>query len=164
MKFRCCVFDCFQLSYFADVELLLPVPIWVPTPHHCRIGWYDFKPSLSGWNSWLLAGLVDERWRHWTGYFVIILLCKCCLLQSLWWKCCEIITGRSVSWYDSETHLRLVSPDLDYQTLVCIIDLTLVTDGGLWNQYKTVTTKRKPLSLYIIHKHDGYTVVFSWMS
>ena len=104
-------FRFFQLSYFADVDLLLPVPIWMPTPHHCRIGWYDFKPSLSGWNSWLLAGLVDERWRHWTGYFVIILLCKCCLLQSLWWKCCEIITGRSVSWYDSETHLRLVSPE-----------------------------------------------------
>ena len=69
-----------------------------------------------------------------------------------------ITTGRSVSWYDSETHLQLVSPDLDYQALVCIIDLTLVTDGGL--EYKTVTTKRK-LSLDIIHKHDGYTVCVS---
>ena len=27
-------------------------------------------------------------------------------------------------------------------------------------EYKTVTTKRKPLSLYIIHKLDRYTCVF----
>ena len=79
------------------------------------------------------------------------------MLQSLWWKCCEITTGRSFL-DDSETHLQLVSPDLDYQTLVCInrsnASLTLMVVF----EYKTVTTKRKPLSLYIIHKHDGYTV------
>ena len=80
------------------------------------------------------------------------------LLQGLWWKCCEIITGRSVSWYDSETHLQLVSPDLDYQALVhvCIIDLTPVTDGGLWIQNRHNETDTT--NLYIIHKHDGYTV------
>ena len=89
MKFRCCVLDFFQLSYFADVDLLLPRPnLGANTALHGitgRISWYDFKPSLSGWNSWLLAGLVNESWRHWTGYFVI---CKCCCYRAgvLWYN------------------------------------------------------------------------------
>ena len=109
-------FRVFQLSYFADVDLLLPIPIWVPTPDHWQDWLYDFKPSLSGWNSWLLAGLVDESWRHWTvtsWYYVNVVVTAP--------ECCDLTGGRSVSWYDSETHPQLVSPDLDYQTLVCII-------------------------------------------
>ena len=85
MKFRCCVFD------FVNFRTLLTWIFCSPSQSGCqhritgRIGWYGFKPSLT-LQEWLLEGLVDESWRHWTGFVV----CECCC-QSLWWKCCEIL-------------------------------------------------------------------------
>ena len=130
------MFSIFQLSYFADVDLLLPRPnlgantgslvslgsVGMVSNHLYRSGCWWTKVGDRLVTSWYVNVVVTE-------------------------PCCEVTTGRSVSWYDSETHLQLVSPDLDYQTLVCSnrsnASLTLMAVF----EYKTVTTKRKPLRL-----------------
>ena len=108
-KFRCCVFD------FFNFRTLLTWIFCPPSQSGCQhritgrsVGMVSNHLHRSScWQDlWTEVGDIGLV----TSWYVKLMV----LLQSLtvWWKCCVIPTGRSVSWHDSETHLQLVSPDL----------------------------------------------------
>ena len=97
-------------SIFYNFSTLLTWIFCPPSQSGCqhrivgRIGWW-FQ-TISEWLVFvvvLLAGLVDESWRHWTGWLLRHMThCNVIVTEP---ECffCEIPTGRSIFWYDLET-------------------------------------------------------------
>ena len=154
MKFTCCVFDFFNFRTLLTWIFCFPIPIWMPTPGSLvgSVGMVSNHLWVFGIREW------RDRWRDlWTKVAIglvtswdiyninVVVEPECC--------------GRIVSWHDPETHPQLVSPDLDCQTLVCII----ANDGHWWWPLNTKPSQRNGKEDIII-KHDDYTVTVSWTS
>ena len=137
----------FQLSYFADVDLLVP-------DHNLDANTGSLVGSVEISNHLWVVGIVNVLltvWTkvraHWTGYFVIS-WCNVIVTEP---ECCEITTGRSVFGMTRRPSKSLCSRSW-FQTLVTMI--ANISHWWLSSNTKPSRRNRNSLSFCILHKRD----------